>query len=271
MLCTLEDLLARPPMFACVLVPRLVPLLEKLDSSEIANIYSEFANFVHHPWDLPPHLPSPSLQMPIEPDVQSPSSSTHNNLFPALQLTLEGFASKKSDLRILKQHVADAASDILRNIYIHRLEFVPNHKEFELDILSDFHQISITTSAQTSHTPSDRLGISLSFTSSSFKCPIALNLIVPPSKELRSFKCPTPDALIEYVDSYNGTLATPFVDGFSEIIPRSKYSEVSPSVTYEIVSPYFNSMNEEHQHRQIADKAFESKSREALIRYLQQA
>src|SRR5437773_654674 len=49
----------------------------------------------------------------------------------------------------------------LRNIYIHRLEFVPNHKELELGILkkmiiidcpimSDFHQISITTSAQTS-------------------------------------------------------------------------------------------------------------------------
>src|SRR5216117_2139202 len=34
---TLEDLLARPPMFVCVLMPRLILLLEKLDSSEIAN------------------------------------------------------------------------------------------------------------------------------------------------------------------------------------------------------------------------------------------
>ena len=56
---------------------------------------------------------------------------------------------------------------------------------------------------------------------------------------------------------------------FSEIIPRSKYSEVSPSIIYEIVWPYFNSMIEERQHRQIAE-AFEAKNREALIRYLKE-
>jgi hypothetical protein len=133
---TLEDLLARPPMFACVLVPRLVPSLEKLVSSEIVNIYSEFLNFVRHPWDLAPQLPSPSQHMPIKPDVQSPSSSIHNNLFLALKLTLVELASKKSDLRILKQDAADAAGEPLQHIYIHRLEFVPNHVEFEHEILA---------------------------------------------------------------------------------------------------------------------------------------
>jgi hypothetical protein len=52
------------------------------------------------------------------------------------------------------------------------------------------------------------------------------------------------------------------------LIPRLKYSEVSPSIAYRIVSPYFNSMVDERQHRQIANKAFEAKSSEALIRYL---
>src|SRR5271170_226117 len=133
---TLEDLLARPPMFACVLVPRLAPSLEKLASSEIVNIYSEFLDFVRHPWALAPRLPSPSLHKPIEPDIQSPSSSIHDNLFPALKLTLEEFASKKSDVRILKQHTADVANEALQHIYIHRLEFVPNRVAFEHEILA---------------------------------------------------------------------------------------------------------------------------------------
>lgn len=73
---------------------------------------------------------------------------------------------------------------------------------------------------------------------------------------------------IEYINSYNGALATLCANGDYYLIPRSKYFEVSPSITYEIVSPYFNSMTEERQHRQIADKAFEAKSRKALLRYL---
>lgn len=56
----------------------------------------------------------------------------------------------------------------------------------------------------------------------------------------------------------------------TEIIPPSKYSEVSPSIIYEIIVPLFNSMKDEHQHRQVADKAFKEKSRQALTRYLEE-
>jgi len=131
---TLEELLARPPMFACVLIPCLVPSLEKLENSEIANIYSEFLNFVRQPWNLARRLRSPSLHLSITPNVHSPLSSIQNNLFPALKLTLEEFASKKSDLQILKQHAAHAAREALENIHIHRQEYVPNHVEFEQKI-----------------------------------------------------------------------------------------------------------------------------------------
>lgn len=65
---TLEDLIARPPMFACVLAPRLVPTLKKLEGPEIANIYSEFLNFVRQPWGLDPQLPAHSLNIPIKLD-----------------------------------------------------------------------------------------------------------------------------------------------------------------------------------------------------------
>lgn len=97
---------------------------------------------------------------------------------------------------------------------------------------------------------------------------IRLTLIVPSSKEPRILQCQTTDQLTEFVEVYKGTLAAPGADGFTEIIPRSKYSEVSPSTIYEIISPFFTSMSDERQHRQIADKAFKDKSRKALIRYL---
>jgi len=138
---TLEDLLARPPMFAYVLAPRLVSTLKKLEGREVSNIYSEFLNFVRQPWDLDPQLPAHSVNMSIKPGDAQPSPSIHDNPFPALKLTIEGFASEKAHLRILKQHAAKVAQKAVEKIYIHRLEFVPNHKEFEKKILT--HKIVI--------------------------------------------------------------------------------------------------------------------------------
>ena len=69
---------------------------------------------------------------------------------------------------------------------------------------------------------------------------------------------------------YKGALAAPGAYGCPEIIPRSKYFEVSPSIRYEIISPYFTSMEDERQHRQIADQAFQDKSRQALTRHLEE-
>jgi len=54
----------------------------------------------------------------------------------------------------------------------------------------------------------------------------------------------------------------------SKFISPTKYSEVSPSTVYEITSPFFTSLDEERHHGQISDKAFEDKSRLALIRYV---
>ena len=43
---------------------------------------------------------------------------------------------------------------------------------------------------------------------------------------------------------------------------------MSPTAVYEIVSPYFNSVQEEQHHRQVADKAFEDKARNWLFKFL---
>jgi hypothetical protein len=98
---------------------------------------------------------------------------------------------------------------------------------------------------------------------------IKLALIVPSSNEPTLLRCRTTDQLSDFVKLYKGELAERGADGFTEIIPRSKYSEVSPSVIYEIISPFFTSLGDEHHHWQVVDKAFEDKSREALIRYLE--
>jgi hypothetical protein len=99
---------------------------------------------------------------------------------------------------------------------------------------------------------------------------IKLALIVPSSKEPTLLRCRTTDQLSDFVKLYKGVLAECGSDGFTEIIPRSKYSEVSPSVIYKIISPFFTSLGDERHHWQVADKAFEDKSREALIRYLEE-
>jgi len=97
---------------------------------------------------------------------------------------------------------------------------------------------------------------------------IKLTMVVPSSKEPQILRCQTTDQLSRFIKVYKGELAVLSADG-TEIIPPSKYSEVSPSTIYEIISPFFTSMKNELQHRQVADKAFEDKSRQALTRYME--
>jgi len=83
-----------------------------------------------------------------------------------------------------------------------------------------------------------------------------LRLVVPPSKEPRVLQCQTTEELVELVETYSTEFGG---NGFSNVLPSSKYFEVSPHTIYEIISPYFTSMMDERHHRQIADKACEEK------------
>jgi hypothetical protein len=56
--------------------------------------------------------------------------------------------------------------------------------------------------------------------------------------------------------SYNptSTLRGPGSNGTTQLIVRSRYPQLSPTEVYEIVSLYFNSVQEERHHCQVADK-----------------
>jgi len=98
--------------------------------------------------------------------------------------------------------------------------------------------------------------------------PIALNVIVPPSVEPQVVIASTTEEIGDLVQSYRGILRGPGTNGTTELILRSRYPELSPSEIYEIVSPYFTSVAEERHHRQVADKAFEEKARNGLIKFV---
>ncbi len=98
---------------------------------------------------------------------------------------------------------------------------------------------------------------------------VTLNLILPQSDEIHALECETTDELTVFVQAYKGVLAVDRKKGPTKIIPPSKYSKVTPSTTYKIISPFFASLDDERHHWQIADKAFEDRSRFALIQYLE--
>lgn len=98
---------------------------------------------------------------------------------------------------------------------------------------------------------------------------VRLTVIVPSSNEPQILRCRTTEQLSRFVKVYKGELAVLSTDD-TEIIPPSQYSEVSPSTIYEIISPFFTSTKDELQHRQVADKDFKDKSRQALTRYLKE-
>jgi hypothetical protein len=98
--------------------------------------------------------------------------------------------------------------------------------------------------------------------------PISLQLIVPPSVQPQAVIASNPEELDDLVQSYCGSLRGPGSNGTTELILRSRYPELSPTEVYEIVSPYFNSVQEEQHHRQVADKAFVEKARNCLFKLL---
>jgi hypothetical protein len=57
--------------------------------------------------------------------------------------------------------------------------------------------------------------------------------------------------------------------GHYAIIPPDKFDTLSPSVTYEILSPGWAAYQGEFRHTQVSDKAFEDKSRLALIAHME--
>ena len=98
--------------------------------------------------------------------------------------------------------------------------------------------------------------------------PISLQWIVPPSVQPQAVIASTSEELEDLVQSYCGTLRGPGSNGTTQLILRSRYRELSPTGVYGIVSPYFNSVQEEPHHRQVADKAFEEKARNCVFKFL---
>lgn len=116
------------------------------------------------------------------------------------------------------------------------------------------------------HPKLPRLNSSSGFTHGS---PISLNLIIPPSIQPQVVIASTIGELDDLVKkTYRGTLRSSDSNGTTRIILRSCYPELSPTEIYEIVSPYFNAEKEDRLHHQLADKAFEEKSRNCLFKFL---
>jgi hypothetical protein len=99
----------------------------------------------------------------------------------------------------------------------------------------------------------------------------SLNLIVPPSKEVETISFGDVTALDKFLTAYNGSLYTVDSAGKREFIPPKQYKTLSPFETYEIDSPYFMAIKSVQHYEQISDKAFEDKSRNAMITFMQNA
>jgi hypothetical protein len=96
----------------------------------------------------------------------------------------------------------------------------------------------------------------------------SLNLIVPPSSEVQTISFSDETALIEFLHSSNGSLFTMDSVGKMKIISPKQYKALSPLLTYEIYSPFFMQIKNVQHYEQISDKAFEDKSREAMITFM---
>ena len=101
--------------------------------------------------------------------------------------------------------------------------------------------------------------------------PLRLKIIIPPLRNLDVNDFDGPEALARYVDSFHGSLrqlpSSTVTDKILKILGLNALKYVTPSETYEILSPFWLAMDEHRTHSQIADKAFESKSRLALMSY----
>lgn len=98
--------------------------------------------------------------------------------------------------------------------------------------------------------------------------PFSLQLIVPPSGQVKTILFDDTAALDKFINSYNGSLRAAAPNGNERIITPKRYKDLSTSQIYEIVSPFFLTTQNERQHSQISNKAFEAKSRQAMIDYL---
>lgn len=102
--------------------------------------------------------------------------------------------------------------------------------------------------------------------------PLRLNIIVLPLRKVHVNDFNTPRALALYINAFHGILrqlpSSTAPDEVSKFLDPDDLKDVKSSETYEIVAPYWQTVGEHRTHSQIADKAFESKSRLALINYL---
>ena len=100
-------------------------------------------------------------------------------------------------------------------------------------------------------------------------CPVSLHLIVPPSKKPEIVRFHNLERLSHFVhNTYQGQLHGRGPNGASEIVSPDKYQNLSPFKVYEIVSTFYLTMIEKKHYRQIEDKAFEDKCRNAMIKFL---
>ena len=98
---------------------------------------------------------------------------------------------------------------------------------------------------------------------------IRLNLIVPPSTEPQAFIFDSPQELRALVRLYHGALTLPrATNKVIRYIAPFNYDKLSPTETYEIVSPFHQPRTELREQIQVSDKDFEEKARLALIAYM---
>ena len=96
----------------------------------------------------------------------------------------------------------------------------------------------------------------------------SLNLIVPPSGEVEKISFGNMTAFLNYLRTYNGSLCTVDSAGQKTIVPPQQYKALSPVQTYQIDSPFYMPIRSVQRCEQSSDKAFEDKSRKAMITFM---
>ena len=112
---------------------------------------------------------------------------------------------------------------------------------------------------------------SIKFNNPSQQKPFTLRLIVPPSDEPKEVEFDDTVALNMYVKSYGASLCVQTPNGGSRVLNPNKYMSLSPNAIYVVSSPYFpteKEKKEEPRYSKYSARAFEDKSRHAMIRYL---
>jgi hypothetical protein len=120
-------------------------------------------------------------------------------------------------------------------------------------------------------TPLDVLKRSISSKASAECKPITLSLVIPPSVKAAPYDFESVQQIEEFIKSQKATVRGPSLrnPGHYAIIPPRRFNELSPSVTYEILSPGWTGYQGDFRHSQVSDKAFEDKSRLALMAHMQ--